>query len=503
LITRQKAVKTSPQQAWRAGAKEKRIRIVTRSRLLAHMNSLFNPETVAVIGASENPGKLGFHVMKSLTSGGFRGTLLPINPGSKEILGIPSFPSISSYDRPIDLAVIVLPAGLVPEIFQECARKNVNALVLITAGFKEIDDPRGAELQRKLADIANRAEMPVIGPNTFGMVNLSRDLNASFTPEFSWLKKGGVTIVSQSGGISHLMAFMAMRQNVGMSKVVGLGNRLNVDFPEMVAFLVDDPDTRVIILYLEGLDDPRRLLEVAKKNRGKKPIVAYKTGRAEAGDRASLSHTGSLAGKHEIYEGALKQAGILCVDSTETLLDVARSLEACPLPKGRRVAVLSGQAGPGMAACDICEAEGLEIVGFSPQTQGVINELLPPLALRTNPVDMGPAWYSSSAIAGILKAVLEDENVDGVLLLMMFASANREAVSGISKLFHEWKQGKPVIACLISPPGIWDDQVMELENRGALVNIPTPERAAKAMAFLWRYKKTLDRAEHGNKSKDH
>ena len=464
---------------------------MSKKEILYNLKKLFNPETVAVIGASENPNKLGFHVMKSLTGGGFNGRIVPVNPGSKEIMGIPAFPSIIEFQNPIDLAIIVLPANLVPKIFEECHLKDVKGIVLITAGFKEIDDPTGGERQSKLAEIAHRAGIPVIGPNTFGMINLHNNLNASFTPEFSWLEKGGVTLVSQSGGISHLLAFMAIRQNMRISKIVGLGNRLNVGFAEMIPYLMDDPETKVIALYLEGVDEPRRLVETAEANRGKKPIVAYKTGSASKGDQESLSHTGSMAGNQEVYEGALRQAGIFCVNSTQMLLDLSQALSVCSLPEGRRIAILTGQAGPGMAACDVCEAEGLEIVSFKSETQKIINELLPPLALRTNPVDMGPAWYNSNAVQGIVRAVMEDENVDGIILLMMFASANREVVPNISDLFIEWNQKKPVITCLISPPGIWDEHVINLEKAGAIINLSSPERAAKAMAYLWQYKRML------------
>jgi acetyl-CoA synthetase (ADP-forming) len=462
---------------------------VEKEKIYHNLNILFNPESVAVIGASDNPGKLGYHVMKSLTLGGFKGNIIPINPGSKQIMGMASFPSITAFQDPIDLAIIALPASLVPQIFEECDRKGVKGIVLITAGFREIDDPKGGELQSQLAEIASRAGIPVIGPNTFGMVNLHRNLNASFTPEFSHVKKGGVTLVSQSGGISHLLGFTAMRQNVRVGKIIGLGNRLNVDFADILPYLMEDPETRVIVLYLEGLDRPRRLMEAAGKNRGKKPVLAYKTGSARQGDQASLSHTGSLAGNHEVYKGALRQAGVLCVDSTEELLDLAHALSVCPLPKGPRIAILSAQAGPGMAACDVCEAEGLEIVSFTPGTQDAINELLPPMALRNNPVDMGPAWYSSSAIKGIVRAVMEDRKVDAIMLLMMFASANRDAVPGLAELLLEWNQQKPIVTCLISPPGIWDGQILDLEKAGAIINIPTPERAARVMAYLWDCKK--------------
>ena len=459
------------------------------NRFTANLRCLFDPESVAVIGASDKPDKLGFHVMKSLTKGGFGGRIIPVNPGTSSIMGITVSPSISDYDGRIDLAIVVLPAKLVSGVFRECVAKGVKGIVLITAGFREIEDPAGADLHEEIAHIANEAGIPVIGPNTFGMINFHASLNASFTPEFSRIKKGGICLVSQSGGISHLLGFMAMRMDVGFSKIVGLGNRLNVDFPQMLDYLMLDSDTKVIVLYLEGVDDPRELIKTAKKHPDKKPIIAYKTGSSIIGDQASFSHTGSMAGRHEVYTGAFSQARILSMDNTETLLDTAKAMALCPMPEGPGIAVLSGQAGPGMAACDLSEDHGLDIARFTEPTQQKINELLPPLALRTNPVDMGPAWYNSSAISGIVQAVMYDANVDGIILLMMFASANVDALRGISNLLKEWSQKKPLITCILSPPGIWDEQINILEESGALANFPTPERAARAMVNLWKYRK--------------
>jgi acyl-CoA synthetase (NDP forming) len=462
-------------------------------RFKTNMNLLFNPRSVAVIGASENPGKLGFHVMKSLTKGGYSGKIIPVNPGSREIMGFTAYPGVNEYDQQIDLAIVVVPAQRVPAVFAECVNKRIKGIVLITAGFKEIDDPAGGDLHEEIAGIANASQIPVIGPNTFGMINFHSNLNASFTPEFSLLKKGSICIVSQSGGISHLLGFMAMRADVGFSKIIGLGNRLNVDFAQMLEYLMDDSDSKVIVLYIEGVDQPRELIERAKKYNSKKPIIAYKTGKGRVGDQASLSHTGSIAGRHEIYTGALTQAGILTVDNTETLLDTAKAMASCPIPDSHGMAVLSGQAGPGMAACDLCVDQGLKIVQFTQKTQQKINERLPPLALRTNPVDMGPAWYDSEAIEGIVRAVMDDDNVGGILFLMMFASANVDALKGISGLLERWGQQKPVISCILSPPGIWDKQIRALEESGALINYPTPERATRAMANLWRYRRTQTR----------
>jgi len=379
-------------------------------------------------------------------------------------------------------------------LFRSCGAKGVKAVVLISAGFKEIDDPAGEKLQEKVAAIACDLSIPVIGPNTFGMANLHMDLNASFTPEFSLVKKGGATLVSQSGGISHLLGFLAMEQGVGMAKIIGLGNRLNVDFADLLPFLARDEQTKSIAMYIEGLDDPRRLLAESRAILGKKPIVAYKAGSGSTGNLASRSHTGTLSGRGEIYSGALQQAGIITVKGAQELLDAAKVLASCPELENNTVAVLTGQAGPGMAACDACESQGLEMAVFSNKTQAKINELLPPLAMRTNPVDMGPAWYDASAIEGIVKTALNDAAVGGTIILMMFASANREAVPRMRNLLLEWRQRKPLITCFSAPESIWDEDIRILEEAGAIVNFPTPERAAMAMAVLGRYKKIIEDA---------
>jgi acyl-CoA synthetase (NDP forming) len=455
--------------------------------LMNNMDVLFNPRSVAVIGASEKPTKLGFHVMKSLTKGGFPGTITPINPTTKEIMDLRAAASISHIPDEVDLAIVVVPSRMVPAVFEECIVKGVKGIVLITAGFREIEDPQGAVLHERIATIVNRAQVPVIGPNTFGMINLHANLNASFTPEFSLVRKGRIGLVSQSGGMCHLISFIAMGERIGFSKIVGIGNRLNVDFEQMVEYLMEDKDTGVIALYMEGIDQPRRLQEMARSVRGRKPIVAYKTGIGHLGDQASRSHTGSIAGRGEVYSGAFSQAGILEVWGVEEMLDTAKALARFPVLRGNGVAILSSQAGPGITAADICQRSDLSIVPFTEQTQGRINEILPPLALRVNPVDMGPAWYNSEAVVGILEAVLRDENVAGILLFMMFASANVDSVKGLSFLLEKGKPQKPLITCLSAPPGIWDEHIERYEDAGILVNFPTPERAAAVMVNLNRY----------------
>jgi acyl-CoA synthetase (NDP forming) len=461
------------------------------------IDSMFNARSVAVVGASGNEAKLGFHVMKSLIQGKYSGCIFPINPGKPEILGMRSYPSLMHVPDMVDLCVISLPSGLVPEITRNCAEKGVKGIALITAGFREIEDESGGRLQDEIMNIADQAGIPVIGPNTFGIINLHGNLNASFTPEFSDVRRGGISLLSQSGGMSHLMGFLSMRDDFGFSKIVGLGNRCNIDFADMIPYLMKDPDTRAIALYVEGINHPRRLFEVAKGFRGKKPIIAYKVGLSAVSDLASKSHTGSLAGSHEIYEGAFKQAGILPVQSSWELLDTAKALSSSPLPKGCGVAVLSGQAGPAMAACDICEKEGLRIIPFSEETQRKISNLLPPMAIRTNPVDMGPAWYDSRAIRGIVESVLQDKAIDAILLCIMFASANEGAIRALSGLLTQWGRKKPIVCCFSSPPGIWEEEVASLIEKGRITNYATPERAAMSLSALWKYKRIVGSVQGG------
>ncbi|MCF8039754.1 MAG: CoA-binding protein [Desulfohalobiaceae bacterium] len=451
------------------------------------LRSMLSPQTVAVVGASNNTEKLGYHVMKSLFRGGFPGRIIPVNPGSDSVLGLPAFQSLSACEQPVDLVIVVVPSGLVLSVLQEAADLDVRGLVLITAGFKEIDDPAGEKLQSTARELARSKGLPVIGPNTFGAVNLRAGLNATFTPEFSNLKAGDISLVSQSGGIAHLLAFLAENQGVGMGKVIGLGNRLTVDFADMVRYLADDPETSVIAMYLEGVDNPRSLIAAAGEVRGRKPIIAYKAGDSGGGDQVSRSHTGSLAGNKALYQGAFRQAGIHPARSSQELLDLARTFRVCPRLGGPRIAVLSGQAGPNMTALDVLEAEGLTLAQFGRSTRKKIHELLPPLALRDNPVDMGPAWYSTEAVQGIVGAVLEDSGVDGILVLTMYASANREVLPGLTDFFLNWGQKKPLITCFLSPKGIWDEPLAALEEQKGIVNLPTPEQAAQAMAGLWKH----------------
>lgn len=457
-------------------------------RIEKKLRKLFCPRSVAVVGASDNFNKLGFHVMKSLIVGKYKGLVYPVNPNSKMIWGIKSYASVEEIEEEIDLAIIVVPSNSVPNVLEECGKKGVSGAVIITSGYKETQEEEGILLEEEIKRIAKRFQIPIIGPNTFGFVNLTYGINASFTYEFSLIKKGGVTLISQSGGFCHLIGFMAIEEKMGMAKLMSLGNRVNVDFPEALKYFLDEDDeTRVIALYIEGVDEPRRIFETIEKARKNKPIVAYKAGKNEKGDQESSFHTGSLAGNYRIWKGAFRQWGILEVSDSEELVDTAKALDFCAPLKGKRIAVLSGQAGPGIIAADALEKEGLKLSFFTQVTQKKIDKLLPPLAIRTNPVDMGPLWYNPRAILEILKIVAEDENTDGILFINMFASANLGLASEMEKILEEMESfSKPVISCLYGPKGIWEEERERMDGKKGIAFVKSPERAARALANLFK-----------------
>lgn len=452
------------------------------------LKKVFSPNSIAVIGASDSFEKLGYHVMKSLVLGGYRGCLYPVNPASERIWGLKAHRSILDIEKEVELAIIVVPAKKSLDVLFECGKKKVMGAVIISAGYKETEGDEGKYLEERMRELSEGLEIPIVGPNTFGFVNVTDKVNASFTYEFSLIKEGGTTIISQSGGFCHLIGFLAIEERMGVAKLVGLGNRVNLDFHHTVRyFLEEDSATKALVLYIEGMDEPRKLFNAISQSKAKKPIIAYKSAKNVKRDVASKFHTGSLAGNYKIWKGAFRQFGILEVADSEELIDIAKALEACPSMRGERVAVLSGQAGPGIIAADVLEKEGLKLANFSEVTQRKIDELLPPLAIRTNPVDMGPAWYSPKTILSILKVASDDENTDGILFLNMFASANLKLVKEMVRILRDLEPfNKPVIACLCAPPGIWDEEIKEIDGQKGIVVVPTPERAARTLANLYR-----------------
>ncbi len=453
-------------------------------------DALFYPRSVAVIGASDSPQKLSYYPIRNLIEGGFSGRIYPVNPRLNEISGLKAYPSVKAIPAGVDMAIIVVPAHLVPSALKECAQKGVRGTVIITAGFKEWNTEQGARLQEEITAIANEAKIKMIGPNVLGLINPYAKLNATFHSTFKDASKGNIAIVSQSGGICSFLLHAMINQNLGISLAMSLGNRGNVDFVDLVAYLGEHPQTKVIALYIEGIDNPHRLIEAAKGVVDKKPIVAYKAG-GESLNQVAYSHTGSLAGKYEAYHAAFRQAGIIAVDDLTELMDVSKALAFQPPPAGNKVAIFSLQAGAGIIMAHACQRCGLALAHYSPQAKRGLRELAKTPFLNENPLDVAPFWGTDAddqIYDKILRIILGEEGVDAILISTTYFILDAPLIASLISLGEKKALIKPVILCRDSPKGITDQEIAKLEKLSIPV-YPFPERAVKALAGLVRYGK--------------
>ena len=468
--------------------------------LVEQLDHIFYPRSVAVVGASANPEKVGFMCVGNLLEAGFGGRVYPVNPGLAQLFGLKAYPSVSAIPGEVDLAMVVIPAELTVSTIEECVAKGVKGTILISGGFREVGTEIGADLQTQLRDIANRGGMKIIGPNTLGLANPRAKLNASFQYTLSLSQAGNVAVAAQSGGTNIYVVHALTNHSVGISKAIGLGNRCNLDFDELVTYFGQDKDTEVIVLYVEGLEQPRRLINAARQVVKQKPIVVYKAGRGEEIDRATLSHTGAMAGKYQFYKAAFRQAGMIVVDSIMELVDVAKALAFQPAAVGSRVAIFSVQAGPAIIMADKCHELGLKLAQFSPATKRRLRRLASPLNPVDNPVDL--AWKSDEfdACREMLKIVLDDDGVDAVTVAAVFYGSNMELMRAVVDVAKDSK--KPITVCLDSPGGAAYAEINALEGSG-VPTYPFPERAVAGLAGLVRYGEILGAGGGGGGIRTH
>ncbi|MFN3384210.1 MAG: acetate--CoA ligase family protein [Archaeoglobaceae archaeon] len=367
---------------------------------------IFNPKKIAVVGASNNPLKVGYAVLQSLKAS--KAEIYPVNPTLSEIDGIKVLNSLEALPE-VDLAIIALPAEKVVENVERLIGKAKEALI-ISAGFKEAETEEGKERERRLRELSEGIR--ILGPNVFGFVNVFESLNASFTPEFSKLKPGRIALVSQSGGICHYV--LHKFKDVGFSYIVHLGNRCDIDFPDALEFLAKDENTKVVAIYVEGLENGRAFFDSLKKlsDSGKIPVV-LKAGKSEIADKASLSHTGSLAGDYKIFTSAVKQANGIVVESPTELIDVATIAERFGRIRG--VAIATIQAGLGIVFADILESNGGKLSKLSDKTVEELRKILPPITHRDNPVDVSFTGLDVLKLRKVLELLKKDESVSAVV----------------------------------------------------------------------------------------
>lgn len=454
------------------------------------LERFFRPSSVAVIGASRDPEKLGYAVLNNLKEGGFPGVLYPVNPKAEEILGLRVYPTILDIPGEVDLAVIVIPYPAVPAVLEQCGRKGVRAAVVISAGFREAGR-EGLERERELIEIARRYGIRLIGPNCLGVIDTRTPLNATFA---AGMPPGGpIAFMSQSGALGTAVLDLALAGRIGFSSFVSLGNKADVDEVDLLEAWGEDPESRVILVYVEGLSDGQRFMEVARRVTRTKPVVAVKSGVTRSGSRAVSSHTGSLAGSEVAYRAAFRQAGVIRADSMETLFDTARALAYQPLPEGDRMAIVTNAGGPGILATDALEHAGLQLARLQPQTVEALMADLPGAASAANPVDvLGDALADRYEHA--LRLVLSDPGVDGVIVVVTPQAMTQieETARAVGRIAREF--AKPVLGCLMGEARM-EAGVRVLQEYG-VPNYPFPERAAAAMAAMVTYRKEQTRPIH-------
>ncbi|MDO9517965.1 MAG: acetate--CoA ligase [Methanosarcinaceae archaeon] len=446
------------------------------------LKDLFNPESVAVIGASRTKGKVGRAVLENLLND-FKGNIIPINPKSDEILGLPCYPTILDVPDNIkaDLAVIVVPARFVPGMIDECGQAGVKNVIVISAGFKE-SGVEGAKLERECVSVATKHGMRMLGPNCLGLIDTTSNLNASFAA--SMAHGGNIALMSQSGAICTATLDWADANDVGFSKFVSLGNKADLTENDLLLEFADDDSTAVITAYLEGIKDGPLFMDIARRVSKVKPIIVLKSGRTAVGSRAVSSHTGTLAGSDEAYNAAFSQSGVIRADSLEDMLDWARAFSSQPIPKGKNIAILTNAGGFGILTADACSKAGLSLSSFEESTLLRLRERLPSAANFYNPVDvLGDA--SAELYGYALEVLLDDKNVDGIILLT--SPQAMTAVDEIAMIVADKAKlsEKPILCSFVGGTMIAEGE--RILNNRQIPNYSFPERAVASMRTLCAY----------------
>ncbi len=381
----------------------------------------FEPRSVAVIGASKVPGKAGHEILVNLLANGYQGKIFPINPGGEEILGYPSYRSVKEIPEAIDLAVFIVPAEKTMEPLKECAEKKVPAVVIASGGYAEVDE-QGAHLQGEILKLARSAGMRIIGPNTSGVTSTPANLTTTFFP-LGKIRRGPISYIAQTGNFAtHTMRWINTAENFGVARVAGLGNKIDVEDSEVLEYLGEDPETKGILIYVEGFREPRRFLEVAKKVTRKKPVILLKGGRTKAGAERVFSHTASLAGNDSVLDGALRQAGIARVRRYADLVNAAKGIAFQALPPGRNVSSFAPSGALGVVVADACESAGLQIARHSPASLKKLREISASWVTVSNPVDMSavtPILGPVEAYRKVTEILFADEGVDVIVAILL------------------------------------------------------------------------------------
>jgi acetyl coenzyme A synthetase (ADP forming)-like protein len=457
------------------------------------LDRFFRPKSIAIVGASKNSMKIGHAALKNILISDYECKVYPINLKEKEILGVICYEKLADVPGSIDLVLIAVPAKTVPQILRECVQKKVKYVIIISSGFSEAGNN---ELEDELRKIIETSNIRVLGPNTMGYKNASDNLDASFV--FVVPRRGNLALISQSGALGIGMIYLANNEFVGVSKIIGAGNKIDIDDDDLIEYFSHDPETKVIGLYIEQVKDGRAFMNSIKAC--DKPVLVVKAGGSSAGARATASHTGSMAGSDKIYTAAIKQAGgIRCRDVVE-LFDMARALAGQPPAQGNRIGIITNGGGLGILLTDACEANGLVIPKLSSVTYKKIDKILPDLVKPNNPVDLvaDAGFYRYEACT---KALLEDPNIDGIIVASVHGgyARPREYTGAILKMIRERKlhqtHKKPILGTWVGGKE-FEDLVLDLKAAGVPI-YPSTWRTARAMLALYLEGKRIKRENRG------
>jgi len=443
------------------------------------LESFFKPKSVAVIGASRESGKVGHDVLKNLIDYEFGGRIYPVNPKADEILGLPCFPSIKDIPGQVDLAVLVIPARFALGAIEDCAEKKVPAVIIITAGFKEVGR-EGAELERKVVACARKSGMRLVGPNCLGLISTGVNLNASFAAGMP--EKGNIAFLSQSGAFGTAVLDWAIGERIGFSKFISVGNKADIDEVALVQAMGEDAESLVLLGYVEAIQHGGEFMRVCREVTKRKPVIIMKSGSTAAGARAASSHTGALAGSENAYDAAFTQCGVLRAQKVEDLFDWGLAFSFQGAIAGPRVALVTNAGGPGIIATDAVEKSSLKIAELSRATTATLREALPPTASVFNPVDvLGDAHADRYELA--LRATVQDENVDGVIVILTPQTSTEPLVTAqvIAKIASE--TDKPVLCAFMG--GITTAEGFRYLIDHHVPAYPFPERAVMAMNAMY------------------
>jgi acetate---CoA ligase (ADP-forming) len=453
-----------------------------------NLDSLFAPKSIAVIGASNRQGSVGRAVFTNILLNEYTGTVYPVNPKDRSISGVRSYPSVQDLPESVDVALIVVPAAMVPAVTEECGKKGVKGLIIISAGFKEVGQD-GATLERQVTSIAQKYSMRMVGPNCLGTINTDPEvrLNASFASQMPL--EGSIAFASQSGALGEAVIDYATGEGIGFSKFISVGNKADVNENDVLEYLRQDLKTKVILLYLEDIVDGRKFVDTVSMVTEEKPVIAVKAGVSPEGAKAASSHTGALAGSDEAYNAILKQSGVLRVESIIDLFDYARAFARQPLPRGNRVAIITNGGGPGIMATDASVRYGLQISQFSEATKTKLRAGLPKEASVNNPIDLvGDAQSDRYELA--LQA-LYDESVDcGLVLLTPQAMVDLKKVAETIASVGP-RSGKTILASILGLTDI--TPAVNVLETNTIPHYTFPESAVRALAAMYEYQRWIER----------